>query len=106
MHALVCMYLTNSLFTNHMPDLTPQVTQLICSSGLCVQGVGINYHNRNLVVSLDSNGMLAVHADGAAQGRGVAQSLAPTGVSNCALTVTWTKDTSLMVSVLDALFVV
>ena len=43
--------------------LTNRVTQVTCSSGLCVQGMGINYHDRNLVVSLDA-GVLAGPARG------------------------------------------
>ena len=78
--------------------LDQQVTQVICGSGLCIQGVGINYHNRNLVVALDAKSLLDVHVDGVEQGRGVTQSLDPTSVTGCPLTVTWTKDTSLVVS--------
>ena len=81
----------------HALCLDQQVTQVTCSSGLCVQGMGINYHDRNLVVSLDAASLLDLHVDGVEQGRGVAQSLDPTSVSNCPLTVTWTKDTSLVV---------
>ncbi|XP_076451210.1 uncharacterized protein LOC143287150 [Babylonia areolata] len=80
-----------------MTNFQIQVTQVACREGLCVQGVALNYHDRSLVVLMDSESRLQVHVDGAQQGRGADQALNPTGVTGCPLAVSWIRDQALEV---------